>query len=67
MDHKFENNYAKYFAAGYLTGIKDISKDKLKGACVLIEGNIPVASGVSSSSALCVCSSMAIHYFLAGP
>lgn len=32
------------------------------GLKILIEGNIPWASGISSSSAFCVCSALVAHY-----
>jgi N-acetylgalactosamine kinase len=53
--------YAKYFAAGYRAGILDLVEGEVAGLQILIEGNIPVASGVSSSSALCVCSALVSH------
>lgn len=58
----FVNNYVKYFRAGYRAGVKEIPVESLVGLDVVIEGNVPLAAGVSSSSALCVCSALAaIH------
>lgn len=56
---EFINNYVKYFRAGYRAGVKHLETGTLTGAEVLIEGNVPLAAGVSSSSALCVCSALA--------
>jgi len=53
----------KYFAAGYRAGVLDlIDEEKIVGLQIIIEGNIPWASGISSSSAFCVCSAMVSHY-----
>jgi galactokinase len=58
----FANNYVKYFRAGYRAGVKELPVEGLVGFDVVIEGNVPLAAGVSSSSALCVCSALAaIH------
>jgi galactokinase len=53
------NNYLKYFRAGYRAGVKGMAAETLKGMDVVISGNVPVAAGLSSSSALCVCSALA--------
>lgn len=59
---EFVNNYVKYFRAGYRAGVRDIQIESLAGLDLIIEGNVPLAAGVSSSSALCVCSALAaIH------
>ena len=39
-----------------------IDEEKIVGLQIIIEGNIPWASGISSSSAFCVCSAMVSHY-----
>ena len=56
---EFVNNYVKYFRAGYRAGVREIPAESLVGLDVVIEGNVPLAAGVSSSSALCVCSALA--------
>jgi galactokinase len=52
----------KYFRAGYRAGVKELNVESLVGLDVVIEGNIPLAAGVSSSSALCVSSALAAIY-----
>jgi galactokinase len=54
----FLNNYLKYFRAGYRAGVHGLTQ-QLNGMQVMISGNIPIAAGLSSSSALCVCSALA--------
>ena len=39
-----------------------IDEEKIVGLQIVIEGNIPWASGISSSSAFCVCSAMVGYY-----
>ena len=57
--HEFTNNYLKYIWAGYRAGVKGYIPENLKGMEILVSGNVPIAAGLSSSSALCVCSAMA--------
>jgi galactokinase len=60
---KFSISYEKstwyeYFKCG-IQGIRDKYPDiKLKGMKVLIDGTIPLSAGLSSSSALVVCSAL---------
>jgi galactokinase len=49
--------------AGYRAGILDlVEESSVVGLQVLIEGNIPWAAGISSSSAFSVCSAMVSHF-----
>lgn len=51
-----------YFLCG-LQGIKDNAEDKkLRGLQCMVDGNIPRCAGLSSSSALVCCSSLAVAY-----
>lgn len=59
---QFVNNYVKYFRAGYRAGVRGLPVETLAGLDILIEGNVPLAAGVSSSSALCVCSALAAFH-----
>ncbi|KAL4459930.1 hypothetical protein ABPG74_003456 [Tetrahymena malaccensis] len=52
-----KQSYIKYFIAGYCSGI-DGKVSTYKGLKVLIGGNVPLASGCSSSTSLCVSSSI---------
>ena len=52
----FVDNYVKYFWSGYRAGLdKNIDKVPV-GMNILLVGYLPVASGLSSSSSLVVCS-----------
>jgi N-acetylgalactosamine kinase len=59
---EFVNNYHKYFRAGYRAGVRGLPLEQLKGLEVMISGNVPIAAGLSSSSALCVCAALAALY-----
>lgn len=71
-DIKYPHPYLQYFFAGYKAGtvevepvegmpqevLDSIKNRKYKGLQLLIEGNLPIASGLSSSSSFCVCSAL---------
>lgn len=58
-----QHAYTKYFAAGYRAGLFElVDENKIVGLQILIEGNIPWAAGISSSSAFCVCSALVANY-----
>jgi N-acetylgalactosamine kinase len=73
---KYEHPYLQYFFAGYMAGIKEIKEEvvmgeqlaakiknkKYQGLKILVEGNVPIASGLSSSSSFCVCSALLSVY-----
>ena len=50
-------NYSKYILAGFRSN-KVFFEGNLKGADLLVCGNVPLASGLSSSSSLTVCSAV---------
>ena len=52
------HKYSNYFLAGYKAALIDSGITEFQGLKILISGNVPLAAGLSSSSALTVCSTL---------
>lgn len=59
---EYPNKYFNYLLGGYRAGVEFADKDKLVGMQVMVTGNVPLGSGLSSSAAMVVSSALASYY-----
>lgn len=64
LDPKFpeEHSWISYFVAGYRSVLEKIPEEQRTGMLIMVDGDVPIASGLSSSASFTVCSALATLY-----